>query len=355
MSDELANLTRFLDEHREIFRHKAGGLDHEQLMRTLPPSDLTLGGMVKHLAYVEDWWFGGFLRDEQDELWKGVDWDADNDWDWHSAADDTVEELWALWDRTVERSRAAVAADPRPEREAARRSRRTGNPVELRWILAHMVEEYARHNGHADLIRQSIDGQTGDPPPHDVPRLPRFAPPANNAAGTPERRVTIRRMTEEDWPQVWPFFDEIVRAGETYAYPLDLTSEQARGFWTMDPPGQTVVLEEDLPNVGTRVLGSATMGPNRPGRGSHVGTASFMVSADARGRGVGRRLAEYVVQWHRDQGFSAIQFNAVVETNAAAVHLWQDLGFEIIGTVPAAFDSTEHGLVGLHVMHLALD
>ena len=156
-------------------------------------------------------------------------------------------------------------------------------------------------------------------------------------------------MSEADWPVVWPFFDEIVRAGETYAYPLDLTSDQARSLWTMPPPGRTVVLEDD----GV-VLGSATMGPNRPGRGSHVGTASFMVSTAARGRGVGRTLGEYVVQWHRDAGYRAIQFNAVVETNTAAVHLWRSLGFEIIGTVPAAFDSRAHGLVGLHVMHLAL-
>src|SRR4051794_24455471 len=162
--------------------------------------------------------------------------------------------------------------------------------------------------------------------------------------------MTIRPMTEDDWAQVWPFWHEIVQAGETYAYPLDLTSEQARRLWTMSPPGQTVVLEED-----DVVLGSATMGPNRPGRGSHVGTASFMVAAAARGRGVGRRLAEHVVQWHRDRGYRAIQFNAVVETNRAAVHLWQALGFRIIGTVPAAFDSASHGLVGLHVMHLSLE
>jgi GNAT superfamily N-acetyltransferase len=156
-------------------------------------------------------------------------------------------------------------------------------------------------------------------------------------------------MTEVDWPQVWEFFDETVQAGETYAYPLDLTSEQARDLWTMRPPGQTVVLEGD----GT-ILGSATMGPNRPGRGSHVGTASFMVAPSARGRGVGRALGEYVVQWHRDHGFHAIQFNAVVETNTAAVRLWQSLGFEIIGTVPEAFDSRAHGRVGLHVMFLRL-
>lgn len=159
----------------------------------------------------------------------------------------------------------------------------------------------------------------------------------------------IRPMTEADWPQVWEFFDEIVQAGETYAYPLDLTSEQARDLWTMRPPGQTVVLEDD-----GRVLGSATMGPNRPARGSHVGTASFMVAPAARGRGVGRELGEYVVQWHRDHGYRAIQFNAVVETNRGAVRLWQSLGFAIIGTVPEAFDSRAHGLVGLHVMHLPL-
>jgi GNAT superfamily N-acetyltransferase len=156
-------------------------------------------------------------------------------------------------------------------------------------------------------------------------------------------------MTEADWPQLWPFFDEIVQAGETYAYPLDLTSDEARALWTVPPPGQTVVLTDD-----DRVLGSATMGPNRPGRGSHVGTASFMVSAEVRGRGVGRALGEYVVDWHRQQGFRAIQFNAVVETNTAAVKLWQALGFRIVGTVPEAFDSRTHGLVGLHVMHLPL-
>ena len=161
--------------------------------------------------------------------------------------------------------------------------------------------------------------------------------------------MTIRPMTETDWPQVWPFFDEIVQAGETYAYPLDLTSEQARDLWTMKPPGQTVVLEDD-----GRILGSATMGPNRPGRGSHVGTASFMVSSASRGRGVGRRLAEHVVRWHRAEGYRSIQFNAVVETNVGAVRLWESLGFRIVGTVPEAFRSRAHGLVGLHVMHLPL-
>jgi hypothetical protein len=159
--DEIANLTAFLDEQRQFLRHKAGGLDHDQLQLTLPPSDLTLGGMVKHLAFVEDWWFGRVLLDDQDATWAAVDWEADGDWEWHSAADDTPEQLWVLWDRAVARSRGAVGVDPRPAREAAR-TRRDGGTFTLRWILAHMVQEYARHNGHADLIRESIDGQVGD-------------------------------------------------------------------------------------------------------------------------------------------------------------------------------------------------
>ena len=159
----------------------------------------------------------------------------------------------------------------------------------------------------------------------------------------------IRTATEEDWPRIWPFFDATVQAGETYAFPTDLTVESGRGWWMEQPPGETVVLED----AGT-VLGSAKMGPNRPGPGDHIGTASFMVAPEARGRGVGRRLAEHVVEWHRDHGFAGIQFNAVVETNTAAVALWRSLGFEIVGTVPGAFRSPTHGRVGLHVMFLPL-
>jgi GNAT superfamily N-acetyltransferase len=159
----------------------------------------------------------------------------------------------------------------------------------------------------------------------------------------------IRAATDDDWPRIWPFFTEIVSAGETYAFPEDLTLETAHDLWMSEPPAVTVVLEDD-----GRILGSAKMGPNRPGRGDHVGTASFMVDPAASGRGVGRALASYVVDWHREQGFTGIQFNAVVETNIAAVHLWQSLGFEIIGTVPRAFRSASHGHVGLHVMYLPL-
>ena len=158
--------------------------------------------------------------------------------------------------------------------------------------------------------------------------------------------MKIREATAEDWPHIYPFWSEIVAAGETYAYPEGLTSEEAREMWMYD---HVVVAVED-----GQVLGSAKMGPNRPGRGSHIGTASFMVSPNARGKGVGRALGDYCVSWHREQGFHGIQFNAVVETNTTAVRLWKSLGFQIIGTVPDAFDSTSHGRVGLHVMYLPL-
>lgn len=161
--------------------------------------------------------------------------------------------------------------------------------------------------------------------------------------------VVVRPIRDEDWPAVFRIVDEVVRDGETYAYPGDLTSEAARELWLESPPGLTVVAERD-----GRIVGTAKMGPNRPGRGDHIGTASFMVAPAARGTGVGRLLGEWVVDWHRRNGFAGIQFNAVVETNETAVRLWQSLGFEIIGTVPGAFRSRRHGPVGLHVMYLSL-
>jgi L-amino acid N-acyltransferase YncA len=161
--------------------------------------------------------------------------------------------------------------------------------------------------------------------------------------------VVIRPIEERDWAQVYRFFTAIVAAGETYAYPTDLSSAEARDYWVAEPPGATVVAVE-----GDVVLGSATMGPNRPGRGAHVATASFMVDPDRQGRGAGRALGEHVVAWARRSGYRSIQFNAVVETNRGAVHLWESLGFKILTTVPGAFDHPRHGYVGLHVMFLPL-
>jgi GNAT superfamily N-acetyltransferase len=162
--------------------------------------------------------------------------------------------------------------------------------------------------------------------------------------------VIIREARETDWPQIYPFFRSIVDAGTTYAYPENLSSDEARILWMEQPPGLTVVAESD-----GHIVGTAKMGPNRPARGAHVATASFMVDPDQRSLGVGRALGEHMVQWARDHGYRAIQFNAVVETNTSAVHLWRSLGFSVLTTVPEAFNHAEFGLVGLHIMYVRLD
>ena len=161
--------------------------------------------------------------------------------------------------------------------------------------------------------------------------------------------MLIREYTDSDWAAIWPIFHKIVAARDTYVYDPEWSSEEARSVWVEAPPGRTVVACDD-----SRILGTAKMGPNRPGPGSHVATASFMVAPDARGLGIGRALGEYVLSWAREQGYAAMQFNAVVESNLAAVKLWQALGFEIIGTVPEAFEHAHLGRVGLHIMYRKL-
>jgi len=161
--------------------------------------------------------------------------------------------------------------------------------------------------------------------------------------------MEIREALVGDWASVYPIFRAVVDAGTTYAYPAGLSSEEARSLWMEPAPNRAVVALHDGVIVGT-----AKMGPNRPGRGSHVATASFMVDPSQQGHGVGRALGRDMIDWARREGYKAIQFNAVVESNAAAVHLWQELGFSILATIPEAFDHASDGLVGLHVMYLPL-
>ncbi|GAA3606030.1 GNAT family N-acetyltransferase [Kineosporia mesophila] len=159
--------------------------------------------------------------------------------------------------------------------------------------------------------------------------------------------MRIRAFEDADWPAVYTIIREVIDGGETYAYDPDWTEQECRQVWVGPAPSITVVAVGD---DGT-ILGTAHSGPNRPARGSHVSTASFMVSSKARGQGVGRALGLYVLDWARSAGYHGMQFNAVVDTNTVAVKLWHSLGFETIGIVPEAFDSLAHGLVGLHVMY----
>jgi L-amino acid N-acyltransferase YncA len=165
--------------------------------------------------------------------------------------------------------------------------------------------------------------------------------------GADNANVEIRDARPADWPQIWPFFRQIVAAGETYSYDQDLAESDARAIWMVKSPERAAVA---IDRDGT-VRGTASMYVNRPGPGAHVASASFMVDPNHAGHGTGRALGEDMLAWARARGFRAVQFNAVVETNERAVALWRSLGFTVIGTVPEAFDHPTHGYVGLHIMH----
>jgi Protein of unknown function (DUF664) len=161
--DEIATLLGFLERQRATFAWKCGGLDAAGLRATAGTSSMTLGGMLKHLARFEDDMSAEWLHGRaQRPPWKTVDWRAAPDWDWRSAVDETPEQLYARWRDATARSRSLFAAaltEGGPERRGGDRL------PSLRYILINMIEEYARHNGHADLIRESVDGLVGHDPP----------------------------------------------------------------------------------------------------------------------------------------------------------------------------------------------
>jgi uncharacterized damage-inducible protein DinB len=166
-STEAETLLAYLDFQRNTLRWKTEGLTQAQLATPHPPSSLTLGGLLKHMALVEDWWFSVVLLDNPDaEPWQGLDWDADPNWEFRTAADDSPEELRRLLDEAIATSDKNIrqvldagGLDSLSVRES--RHAEEGH-FSLRWIVVHMIEEYARHNGHADLLRESIDGSTGE-------------------------------------------------------------------------------------------------------------------------------------------------------------------------------------------------
>ncbi len=160
--DEITTLVGFLERQRATFAWKVGGLDEAGLRQTVGASSMTLGGAIKHLARFEDDMSAEWLHGrEQLPPWNTIDWGAQHDWDWRSASEDSPGQLYAMWRDAVARSRAlfADAAADGPERRGGDRL-----PT-LRYILLNMIEEYARHNGHADLLREAVDGLVGNDPP----------------------------------------------------------------------------------------------------------------------------------------------------------------------------------------------
>jgi hypothetical protein len=168
-ADEAATLLGYLERQRATFAWKCGGLDAAGLGTTVGASAMTLGGMLKHLARFEDDMSTEWLHGRgQLPPWNSVDWDTDSDWDWRTAADETPEQLYTCWQDAVVRSRSLIAAalaDGGVERPGTGITDDHGQSPTLRYILLNMIEEYARHNGHADLIRESVDGLVGHDPP----------------------------------------------------------------------------------------------------------------------------------------------------------------------------------------------
>ncbi|MGW3419422.1 N-acetyltransferase family protein [Streptomyces phaeochromogenes] len=160
--------------------------------------------------------------------------------------------------------------------------------------------------------------------------------------------MQIREAAASDWPRIWPFWHRIVADAETYAWDPDTSEEDARALWMA--PGKRVYVAEDATGA---VVGSAYVTPNYGGPASRIANAGFMVDPDHSGRGIGRALANHVLETAKADGYRAMVFNAVVETNPA-VNLWLSLGFTIVGTIPDAYAHPTKGRVGLHVMHRVL-
>ena len=160
--------------------------------------------------------------------------------------------------------------------------------------------------------------------------------------------LEIRAATEADHDAIWDIFHAILAKGDTYAFEPEMSRREAFAYW-FRADTHTYVAERDGCVVGTYILRA-----NQPGLGSHVANAAFMVASDAQGSGVGRRMAEHCLGETRHLGFRAMQFNFVVSTNTPAIHLWEQLGFKVVGTLPGAFRHPKRGYVDVYVMFHSL-
>jgi ribosomal protein S18 acetylase RimI-like enzyme len=161
--------------------------------------------------------------------------------------------------------------------------------------------------------------------------------------------LTIREARRpEDLAAIWAILDPVVRAGETYALPRDLTREEALAYWFSD--GHEVFVADD----NGQIIGTYFLHPNQKGGGSHVANCGYITAAAASGRGVARSMCAHSIGYAKSRGFRAMQFNFVVKTNERAVRLWQSLGFEIVGTLPEAFRHPISGYTDVYVMYRML-
>src|SRR5213592_124492 len=162
------------------------------------------------------------------------------------------------------------------------------------------------------------------------------------------RLLQIRRARKEDREAIWQIFRAVVAGGDTYVFDPNIARRKGLAYW-LDPKTRCYVALSDQGIVGSYILKA-----NQPGLGSHVANAGFMVSPSARGRGIGRAMAEHCLREARRLSFRAMQFNFVVATNRAALRLWENLGFKIVGKLPGAFRHSRRGFVDVYVMYRRL-
>jgi ribosomal protein S18 acetylase RimI-like enzyme len=177
--------------------------------------------------------------------------------------------------------------------------------------------------------------------------------------------LEIRKATEADKPEIWKIIKAVIATGDTYTFAPDSPEEEMLAFW-MSPEKWTYVAvwneapesaentSGDSPDLNGKIVGTFFLKANQPGLGAHVGNAGYMVAPEAKGKRVGRRMAEFSIEESRRLGFHSIQFNFVVKSNAVAVKLWQDVGFRIIGEIPEAFNHARDGLTNAYIMYRKL-
>ena len=158
--------------------------------------------------------------------------------------------------------------------------------------------------------------------------------------------IVVRALRESDWPAVWRFMEAVIRAGETYPYALDMTQEQAHDMWIGVTEAAYVAVSER-----GEIVGSYYIKPNQPALGAHVANCGYMVGENARGRGIATTMCQHSQEEAVRLGYRAMQFNLVVASNHASVYLWKKLGFDVVGTLPGAFEHKTLGYVDAYVMY----
>ncbi|MEO9803803.1 MAG: GNAT family N-acetyltransferase [Reichenbachiella sp.] len=160
--------------------------------------------------------------------------------------------------------------------------------------------------------------------------------------------MNIRKATQADYDQIWEIFSEVIKTGDTYVFDPNTPKADLSKHWLADYM-QTFVAEE-----GGKVVGSYIIKPNQIDLGNHIANAGYMIHPNAQGKGIGKLLCEHSIEFARESGYHAIQFNIVVCTNKGAVKLWEKFGFKIIGTTPKGFRHQELGMVDTFIMYLEL-